>query len=151
MELLEFINEYIVFVWIGIAIVLAIIEGATLGLTTIWFTVGAACSAIVALCDGALWLQICVFIAVSVILLIFTRPILLKKLNIGHEKNNVDQYIGKKGIVIEEVLPFKGGRIKMQSLEWAAVGQDPEYSFPVGEEVKVVKIEGVKAIIERIS
>lgn len=141
------IIAYMPFIWIGIAIIFAIVEGATMGLVTIWFTIGAGAASVVAVLDGSLFIQISVFIAVSIILLIFTRPLLRQKLKVGKEKNNVDQYIGEIGVVIEEIKPFRQGRVKLKSLDWAAVGENSEVGITEGKEVKVVRIEGVKAIV----
>lgn len=139
---------YMPFIWIGIAIVLGIVEGATMGLVTIWFTIGAGVAAIAAALDAPMLVQLILFIAISVILLIFTRPILKQKLKVGKEKNNIELYIGETGMVIEDIKPFNQGRIKLKSLEWAAVGDNPEIGIEKGKEVKVIRIEGVKAIVE---
>lgn len=145
---IESIITYMPFIWIGIAVIFGVVEGATMGLVTIWFTVGAGVAAIAAALDASLLVQIILFGAVSVILLLFTRPLLKQKLKVGREKNNVDQYVGETGMVIEEIKPFHQGRIKLKSLEWAAVGDNPELGIKEGNEVKVVRIEGVKAIVE---
>lgn len=138
---------YMPFIWIGIAIVFGVVEGATMGLVTIWFTVGAGVAAIAAALDASLIVQIVIFVAVSLILLIFTRPIMKEKLKVGREKNNVERYVGETGMVIEEIRPFHQGRIKLKSLEWAAVCENPEVGVSEGKEVKVIRIEGVKAIV----
>ncbi len=147
---IDAIGPYMVFIWIGIAIVFGIIEGATMGLVTIWFTVGAAVAAIAAALDASVFVQIVLFVVISVVLLIFTRPLMKRKLHVGKEKNNVDQYVDAKGIVIDEIKPYSQGRIKLKSLEWAAVGDDPSVNIKEGKEVRVVRIEGVKAIVEPI-
>lgn len=144
---LNAIITYMPFIWIGLAVLFAVIEGATLGLVTIWFTVGSGAAAVAAMLGANLMLQVTIFVIVSLALLFFTRPLMKKKLKVGKEKNNVEQYIGETGIVIEDIEPFKQGRIRLKSLEWAAIGQDPEIGIPKGQEVKVKKIEGVKAIV----
>ncbi len=145
---IETLSQYMPFIWIGVAIVFGIIEGATMGLVTIWFTAGAAVAAIAAALDTSILVQVILFIAVSLVLLIFTRPLLKQKLRVGKEKNNVDQYVGAKGVVLEDIKPFSQGRIRLKSLEWAAVGDKPELGIKKGKEVKVVRIEGVKAIVK---
>lgn len=147
---METIVSYMPFIWIGIAVIFGIIEGATMGLVTIWFTVGAGVATVAAAFGAPIPVQIAIFAVVSVVLLIFTRPLLKQKLKVGKEKNNVDQYVGQTGMVIEDIEPFTQGRIKLKSLEWAAIGQNPELGIKKGCEVKVVKIEGVKAIVEPI-
>ena len=84
--------------WLAVLAVLLVIEIATLGLTTIWFAGGALIAFLVSLAGGPLWLQITLFLIVSVVLLLFTRPLALKYMNKGVEKTNVDSIPGKSGI-----------------------------------------------------
>jgi len=108
-------------IWILIAVVFAVIEAFTMGLTTIWFTVGGVCACVIALLGGPLLLQIAVFLIVSIILLYFTRPLAEKRLRIGHEKNNIDQMINKTCLVTETIKPFHPGQVRLNGLVWTAV------------------------------
>jgi membrane protein implicated in regulation of membrane protease activity len=139
-----------ILVWIIIAIVLAVIEGFTLGLVTIWFTIGAAAAAVVAFAGGDLLIQVIVFFAVSIVLLIFTRPILVKKLKVGREKNNIELLEGKVGLVTEKIEPFKSGLVKVDGVIWTAVGEDNEFAADADGEVEIVRVEGVKLIVKGI-
>ena len=73
-------------IWLAAVIILAVIEAATMGLTSIWFAGGAFAAAIAALLGGSLPIQIIVFFAVSVILLIVMKPIVKRKFNSRIEK-----------------------------------------------------------------
>ena len=84
--------------WLAVLAVLLVIEIATLGLTTIWFAGGALIAFLVSLAGGPLWLQITLFLIVSVVLLLFTRPLALKYMNKGVEKTNVDSIPGKAAL-----------------------------------------------------
>ncbi|MEL7656687.1 MAG: NfeD family protein [Bacillota bacterium] len=136
-------------IWILIAVIFAIIEAFTMGLTTIWFTVGGVAACIIALIGGPLLLQVIVFLLVSIILLYFTRPLAEKRLKIGHEKNNVDQMIGKTALVTEKIEPYHTGQVKLNGLVWTAVTKDNEDTLAKGDLVKIIGIEGVKLIVER--
>ncbi|MBR0596766.1 NfeD family protein [Sinanaerobacter chloroacetimidivorans] len=136
-------------IWILIAVIFAIIEGFTMGLTTIWFTVGGVAACFIALIGGPLLLQGAVFLAVSIILLYFTRPLAEKRLKIGHEKNNIDQMIGKIALVTEDIMPYGTGQAKLNGQIWTAASLDNQ-TLLKGQEVKVVKIEGVKLIVELV-
>lgn len=148
MTLIDFIIDNSPIAWVIAAIILAIIEAATMGLTTIWFAIGAVCAALVAVFGGSALLQLVVFFLISILTMIFTRPVAIKKLKIGKEKNVIDDMEGKIGLVIETIEPFKGGRVHFNSLDWAAVGRNPDMRIEKGEEVRVVKVEGVKIIVE---
>lgn len=137
-------------IWILIAVIFAVIEGFTMGLTTIWFTVGGVGACIIALLGGPLLLQIAVFLIISIILLYFTRPLAEKRLKIGHEKNNIDLMIGKTCMVTETIEPYHTGQVKLNGLVWTAIAKDNKEILTKGELVKIVKIEGVKLIVERM-
>lgn len=137
-------------IWILIAVIFAVIEGFTMGLTTIWFTVGGVGACIIALLGGPLLLQIAVFLIVSIILLYFTRPLAEKRLKIGHEKNNIDQIIGQTGLVTEDIEPYHTGQVKLNGMVWTAIAKDKNETLSKGELIKIIKIEGVKLIVERV-
>jgi membrane protein implicated in regulation of membrane protease activity len=146
---MEFLLDYMALIWLVLAILFAVIEGLTLGFVTIWFTVGAAVSAVCALLDVQLWVQIVVFFAISIVLLLFTRPILVKKLKVGREKNVVDQYAGKSALVTEAIKPYASGLVKADGKVWTAVGEDSSFSAAEGEELKIIRVDGVKLIVGR--
>lgn len=136
--------------WILIAVIFAVVEALTMGLTTIWFTVGGVSACVVALVGGPILLQVAVFLIVSIILLYFTRPLAEKRLKIGHEKNNLDQMIGKTCIVIDKVEPYHTGQVKLNGMVWSAVSKNQEETFEKDELVTIIGIEGVKLIVERV-
>ncbi len=137
-------------IWILIAVIFAVIEGFTMGLTTIWFTVGGVAACIIALLGGPLLLQISVFLIVSIILLYFTRPLAEKRLKIGHEKTNIEQIINKTGLVTETIEPYQTGQVNLNGMTWTAVTDQNGETLKKGDLVKVVRIEGVKLIVERL-
>ena len=87
-----------VLIWIIAIVVFIIIEIATVGLATIWFAGGAVIAFFEALLGWPFYVQLISFIVVSVTLLIFTRPLLVKRMNLGKVKTNVDILIGKDGV-----------------------------------------------------
>ncbi|MEG1929931.1 MAG: NfeD family protein [Anaerovorax sp.] len=137
-------------VWIAIAVIFAIIEAFTLGLTTIWFTVGGVVACIIALLGGSLIFQIAGFLIVSIILLYFTRPLAEKKLKIGHEQNITEAMLGRMGVVTTDIQPFQTGQVKVRGQIWTAVCNEDDQSLLKGTEVRIVRIEGVKLIVAPI-
>lgn len=83
-------------IWLVILAFLLAIEAATAGLTTIWFAGGALVSAVAAYLGADIWLQILLFLGVSILLLIFTRPLAVRYMNKNLEKTNVNSLIGKR-------------------------------------------------------
>lgn len=133
--------------WLIAAVIFAVIEGLTLGLTTIWFTGGALVALVVSFLGADLGVQIVVFLIVSAVLLVFTRKLFVKKLRTGTEKTNVEALIGKEAMVISAIKPFVPGVIKLAGQDWSAVCTDEEETVTEGCLVKVVRIEGVKAVV----
>lgn len=134
-------------IWLAIAVVMIIMEIVSLGLTTIWFAGGALIAALVAFLGGKLMLQIMVFSVVSLVLLIFTRPIAQKHLMKNTEKTNVESLIGKIGIVTADIRNLElEGVVKLNGLEWSARSED-ETDIPKGSKVEVKAVSGVKLIV----
>lgn len=136
--------------WLALLIVLGVIEIFTQGLTTIWFCGGAIVAVICAIVGFTLPIQIAAFLVVSILLLIFTRPIAMRKLNPETIPTNVSALIGKNGIVTEEIREFKAGQVKLNGLDWTATSEDGSV-IEKDAKVEVKKIEGVKLVVAKVS
>lgn len=135
--------------WLIIFIVCIAVELATMGLTTIWFAGGSLIAAVVAALAAPVWLQIVVFLAVSFVLLYFTRPVAVKYFNKDRVKTNVESMIGKQAIVISEINNLQGiGQVTVGGIEWSARTVKEDVTLPVGSVVVVRAISGVKLIVE---
>lgn len=139
-------------IWLILFIVFVIIEIATMGLATIWFAGGALLSAIAAMLNAPIYVQVTLFLVVSVVLLIFTRPIAVKYFNKDRVKTNAEGLIGKQCIVISEIDNLEGtGQVTLEGQEWTARAADEAAKIPVGAVAKVVSISGVKLIVEEMA
>lgn len=135
-------------IWLVVLAILLVIEFLTLGLTTVWFAGGALVAFLVSLLGGPLLLQLLLFIAVSVVLLLFTRPLAVKYLNKDVQKTNVDSIPGQKGIVTATIDNLKAeGQVTIQGMEWSARAKNGNI-IEKGKVVKVTAVEGVKLIVE---
>ncbi len=138
--------------WVWVIIIAACIfaEIATLGLTTIWFAGGAGVALGVCIAGGGIWLQIILFIVVSVVLMFLIRPLAKKRFNTKRTATNVDSVIGQTGIVIDEINNLMSqGLVKIGGQEWTARSMDSNETIGPGEEVVVERIEGVKVIVRK--
>lgn len=136
-------------IWLGILFVCVVIEIATMGLTTIWFAGGALVAAICSMLGLPIGLQIAVFFIFSILLLLFTRPIAVRYFNKNREKTNIDSLIGKEAVVLSEIDNLQGiGRVMVDGKEWTARTNENGLTVPVGKVVYVVRIDGVKLIVE---
>lgn len=135
-------------IWLVVLAILLVIEFLTLGLTTVWFAGGALVAFLASLAGGPLWLQLLLFIAVSVVLLLFTRPLAVKYLNKDVQKTNVDSIPGQKGIVTATIDNLKAeGQVTIQGMEWTARAKNGN-TIEKGKVVRVTAVEGVKLIVE---
>ena len=135
--------------WLVILLVTLGIEIATLGLTTIWFSGGALVAMIAAAFNLPLPVQILLFLAVTVLLLVFTRPIAVKYFNRDRVRTNVESMVGRQAIVISEVDNLQGiGQVTVGGQEWSARSSDDSIRMDVGTVVQVVAVSGVKLIVK---
>ena len=139
-----------VFFWLIAMIIFIIFEVATLGLTTMWFALGSLAAMAVAVVGGQLWLQITVFVIVSIVTMFCFRKVALNLFNQSREKTNVDGLIGKKGIVTEEISNLHAtGQVTVSGLEWMARSVNDEVTIEKGEVVVIREISGVKLMVEK--
>ena len=137
-------------IWIGLFIILIIIEIFTVGLTTIWFAIGALAAAGVNTLGANLIIQIIVFFAVSIVLMIFTRPWAAKHLNQKRLKTNYESKIGEVIKITERVDNLRQtGRSIVDGQEWTVRSQDNNVTLEKDELAKVISVSGVKLIVEK--
>lgn len=134
-------------VWLVILAIMIIIEIATLGLTTIWFGIGAIGAALVSWMGYGIWVQMTVFAIMSVIAMALCRPLAVRYLNKEKEKTNIDELIGKTVIVSKKIdNDMSCGEVKVNGMEWTARSQDGRV-IEEGERVTVAAVQGVKLIV----
>ncbi|WP_316608269.1 NfeD family protein [uncultured Ruminococcus sp.] len=136
--------------WLVLAIVMAVLEAATVQLVSIWFCVGAIGACISSLMTDSIVIQAAVFIVVSGLALIATRPLVKKMKNRASQPTNADRYVGKSAIVIQSIDNEKAeGMVKVDNQKWTARSATG-MPIPEGERVIVTAIEGVKLIVEAV-
>lgn len=135
--------------WLAAVITLGVIEALTVGLVTVWFALGALAALISSLFGGPLWLQILLFIVVTAVSLVTTRPLVKKYFNkSSHKATNADMVIGEKVPVTEAINNLEGtGAVKCQGKEWSARSENGEI-IAEGQIVTVVEIKGVKLVVK---
>ena len=133
--------------WLVAMIALMVVEFSTVSLTCIWFALGALAALIASLCDAPVWLQVIWFLAVSVLSLIATRPLVKKYINGKTQPTNADMLIGQTCVVLEPISNLsETGAVKVGGKVWTARSTDGTVFAP-GERVIAVRIEGVKLIV----
>jgi membrane protein implicated in regulation of membrane protease activity len=135
--------------WLVLFVILLIIEIITMGLTTIWFAGGALAAFASGLLGFGLIVQVIVFLAVSIVLLVITRPIAVKYFNKERQKTNAESLIGQYALVLEDIDTLQAkGRVEINGQEWWAKTEEPIGKIAKNTIVVVEGIQGVKLIVK---
>lgn len=134
--------------WLGLALILFIIEAATVGMVCMWFGIGAIISMLCSYFITNIYIQWTIFIVVSVIMLVLLRPLAKKVMSNNAESTNVSALIGKTAFLTEEINEESYGRVKFGDISWIAVSSQGE-TIKKGEKVKVVLVKGNKLVVEK--
>jgi membrane protein implicated in regulation of membrane protease activity len=133
--------------WLILLVVLVLIEFITLGLTTVWFAGGALAAFVVSIFIDNLILELVVFVIVSLLLLFFTRPIVIKHFNPKRVRTNYEELIGKEAVVTASIDNLSStGLVRVNGQEWSARSAD---GAPIEKDtlVTIKDISGVKLIV----
>ena len=139
--------EYLWIFWLVVSILFLIVEWMTVEIVSIWFTGAGIISMILALCNVPLEWQILTFCVVSVVLIIFTRPIVARHLKKNESRTNVDSLIGEIATVTKDILPDDRGEVKIKGQYWLAISADNKL-IEANKKVSILAIEGAKLIVK---
>ncbi len=135
-------------IWLGVVILFGIAEAATLGLTSVWFAVGALAAMVCALLGAGVIVQMVVFAVVSCLMLALVRKKVQGLFNVTRQPTNADRILGETGIVTEAIdNTLAVGAVKVCGTTWTARSIHDE-PIPAGAQVVIRSIEGVKVLVE---
>ena len=141
----------LVFVWLVAVIVFLAVEISTVTLTSIWFAAGALAAMLVAMFNEYLSAQVIAFVRVAIGLLYATKPWARKFIDTKKVNTNADRAIGEEVRVVERVSNLdQTGRAFVHGMEWTVRTEDDNIVIEQGELVRVLRIAGVKLIVERV-
>ena len=137
-------------IWLGLTLVFLIVEAACpIHLVSIWFAVGALGALIASLAGAGIEIQLVVFIALSLLLLILVKPATSRLMRKNVTKTNVDSLVGQTGKVTSLINNLNGyGTVSVRGQEWTAASVDDQVIIEEGSTVIIRKISGVKLIVE---
>lgn len=134
--------------WVAAVIFFGIAEVATVNMVSLWFVGGALAALAAELLGGPVWLQVTLFFVVSAGLLLALRPFVRKFVAPNRTPTNADMVLGREAYVTEPVDNLRGtGALKLDGKTWT-VRSLYDTVLPEGTLVKIVKIEGVKLLVE---
>ena len=137
-----------IYVWVVLMIAFALVELLTPQLVSVWFAIGSLGALAAAALNAPLWLQIVIFILISVIMIFVTRPLYKKFIKSKLVPTNSDRLIGETAVVTEAIdnLTSKG-TVKVCGQVWSAKSENGE-TIPAETHVTVLRIEGVKLVVK---
>ena len=134
-------------VWLVLLILFAVVEGITVGLVTIWFAAGALVALLSTIFTANIWVQITLFLLVSLVAMAILRPLARKYVLPTVVPTNADRVIGHEAVVTEDIdnLSAKGVAVVF-GVAWTARSETGK-PIPKGTTVTVKRIEGVKLFV----
>lgn len=136
--------EYIL--WVTVIVASAIAEGVTAALVSIWFIAGGLAALVAQMAGAGLAVQVIIFLVVSLLVILFLRPVAVKVLYKNTDKA-LNSIVGKQAIVKERIDNINcTGEVFLEGKMWAAKSKDGS-NIEEGTIVTVESVEGVKAIV----
>ena len=133
--------------WLIVMILMLLIEAISFNLVTIWFAIGAIAAMITSLFTNNVDIQTAVFLVISIIMIATLRPFVNKVLKPKIIKTNLDNVIGKVGIVTEDINDTTWGEVKVEGKRWTAISNN---YIKIGSKVEILSIEGVKLKVKEV-
>lgn len=131
-------------VWLVLLILFVVVEGATAGLVSVWFAVGAGVAMFASAFGlGVLW-QIAVFLIVSGLCMLAFRQIAKSRITPQVTPTNADLNIGKTATVIVSVCPTQPGRVRLDGVDWIAKSTD---TLAEGQLCRVTSVDGATLFV----
>jgi len=151
LEVVNFdIENYMIWVWLLVFVIAVVVEAVTEELVSIWFAAGAIITIPISYA-APFWVEIVVFAVISVVALIFTRPIIKKMMDRTVRKTNSDDFIGKRVKVIKSIDKFDGGEIKLNGIVYTAIlREEDEETIETDSIVEVVALKGNRVVVKKI-
>ena len=144
-------EQYMWIIWLGLFVLMLIVEAGGPALVSVWFAFGALVSLIVSFIPGVpWWVEVIVFVVTSTATLLALRPVFKKYLKRNKFDSNIDSFQGKRGYVIEDITYLKPGAVKIGDVAWTAIPVDQKTEIKENEIIEVVAISGNKLIVKKV-
>lgn len=142
--------EYMWAIWLGVFVLSIVVEALTAELVSVFFACGSLIALIISFIPGVpWWVQIVVFVVISGASLLGLRPLVNKVLKKEKRMTNVDEMIGKKGVMIKGCDELNYGEIKVNGVIWTAISVDEKVAINANEVVEIVAVNGNKLVVKK--
>ena len=148
-SIIQVLSDNLPWVWVAVTIICVVIESLTLALTTIWFGISAFVLVFLAFTPLPFVAQVFIFVVLALVLLIFTRPVVKKKLSQKQIATNYERVIGQIAVVTKKITALDKGAIKINGMEWTAAVKE-DIVLEKGSKCIIEEIAGVTAYVKEI-
>ena len=150
LDFLTEIENYTIWIWLGVFVLTVILEASTQDFVSIWFAVGALVAIAISY-SAPFWVELIVFVVISAMALIFTRPLVKKLMDRTVRKTNSDEFVGKRVKVEKEITKYDGGLVKLNGIVYSAIlMEEEEETIPLDSIVEVVSLKGNRVVVKLI-
>ncbi len=149
MTTLQF-DVIMIIIWLVLVIGCLVLEAITTEVVSIYFSFGALVSMILSITGiFSFWPQLWVFILVSFVTLITTRPLFLKYIKTNEVKTNADALVGKRFKLLKDITQEQRGEVNINGVIWSAITND-NTSIDKDSTIEVLSLDGSKLIVKKI-
>jgi len=139
-----------IYIWLAVFVIAFIVEALTVNLVSIWFSVAALITIALSFIPNIpYWVEIIVFFVLSFAMIIGVKPFVQKHLKPTTTKSNIEEIVGKKGILVKAVEPVNYGEVKINDIVWSALSENEEETIPSESIVVVVAVQGNKLVVKK--
>lgn len=150
LDFLTEIENYTIWIWLGVFVLTVILEASTQDFVSIWFAVGSLVAIAISY-SAPFWVELIVFVVISAMALIFTRPLVKKLMDRTVRKTNSDDFVGKRVKVEKEITKYDGGLVKLNGIVYSAIlMEEEEKPIPLDSIVEVVSLKGNRVVVKLI-
>ncbi len=144
-SMLMYVMNSLPWVWLTAMVALLVVEAFTFNLTTVWGALACVPLIFIARTPLAFKWQLLIFVTLTLALILFTRPLAVKKLKIA--KTNVNGLAGQTVIVVKAIETVEKGEVKSDSgVVWSAKSEDGS-AIPLGAACRIVSVTGNTLIV----
>lgn len=140
-------NTIMMIVWVSVFLIALVVELSTEALVSIWFSIGALFALAITYIPGTpWWLELIVFLLISILSLALIRHYFKKHPWKQKERMNVDSLVGKKGRVTKTIPKEDEGEVMVDGILWTAESKE---EILKGSRIEIISVVGNKVVVKK--
>lgn len=139
--------------WLVVMIVFLVLEMVTISLVSIWFVGGSLAAFLISFVVAKPWIEVIVFLGVSLALLLLLRPI-ARRFSVKQRdqiRSGAQSLVGKRAIVTESIDNLHAtGAVQVNGQFWSAKTADDDVKVAKDSIVLIKEVDGVRLVVEEL-